>query len=145
MSTPRLVAAFYERLWHAGDRGALGEVLHEDVRFRGSLGAELSGAEAFWQYLTSVRAALADYRCEILECVSEEDAAFAKMRFSGTHVGAFRGFPPTGGRVEWLGAAHFVIQRGRIARIWVLGDLVRLDENLRENARRHHPASRLSG
>ena len=104
MSTPGLVADFYERLWHAGDRGALFEVLHEEVRFRGSLGAELSGAEAFWTYLTSVRAALADYRCEILECVTENESAFAKMRFSGTHVGDFRGFPPTGGKVEWLGA-----------------------------------------
>ena len=145
MSTPGLVADFYERLWHAGDRGALREVLHEEVRFRGSLGAELSGAEAFWTYLTSVRAALADYRCEILECVTENESAFAKMRFSGTHVGDFRGFPPTGGKVEWLGAAHFVIQRGRIAQIWVLGDLAGLDENLRENARRHHPASRPTG
>ena len=136
MSTPGLVNDFYERLWHAGDHGALLTVLHEDVRFRGSLGAELIGAEAFWTYLTSVRTALADYRCEILECVTEQDAAFAKLRFSGTHVGDLRGFPPTGRRVEWLGAAHFVIRGGRIARIWVLGDLVSLDENLRDNARR---------
>ena len=43
MSTPGLVTAFYERLWHAGDRSALCEVLHEEVRFRGSLGAEWIG------------------------------------------------------------------------------------------------------
>jgi predicted ester cyclase len=133
MSTPKLVTEFYERLWHAGDHDALREVLHENVSFRGSLGSEVIGAEAFWMYLTTIRGALADYCCEVLECVAEEDTAFAKMRFSGTHIGVFRGFRPTGRRVEWLGAAHFVMRGGRIAKIWVLGDLAGLDATLREN------------
>jgi steroid delta-isomerase-like uncharacterized protein len=133
MSTPKLVTEFYERLWSGGERKALLEVLHDDVRFRGSLGSELIGAEAFWKYLTDVRTALADYRCDVLECVTEQHAAFAKMQFSGFHVGVFRGFPPTGKRVQWLGAAHFVMRSGRISEIWVLGDLVGLDATLRKN------------
>ncbi|MEO7700660.1 MAG: ester cyclase [Opitutus sp.] len=133
MSIPTQVSEFYERLWHLRDRSALTILLDDKLVFRGSLGAEAVGIEAFWTYLTSVRDALDDYRCEILNCVTEGDAAFAQMRFVGTHVGPFRGFDPTGKAVHWLGAALFTIAGGKIVRIWVLGDLAGLDNALREN------------
>jgi hypothetical protein len=87
MSTPPLVASFYERLWNAGDEAAMSELLSAEFSFRGSLGTQLKGHAAFWEYVCSVRTALAHYRCEILDCISEGSQAFAKMRFSGVHVG----------------------------------------------------------
>lgn len=103
-----------------------------DCASRGSLGAELSGREAFRDYVTSTRGALAGYRCEILDCVSEGDQAFAKMRFSGRQVGALRGRAATGKAVSWLAAALFRIRGAQIASVWVLGDLVALDAQLQE-------------
>jgi predicted ester cyclase len=133
MTTPNLVTAFYERIWNAGDLEAVSELLREDFSFRGSLGAELQGREAFKDYVRSVHGALANYRCEVLACVSEGEQAFAKMRFSGQHVAPFRGFPPTGLPVQWLGAALFRFERQVIAELWVLGDLAGLDEALKSN------------
>ncbi len=130
MSTPGLVGAFYERIWNAGELAAAAELLTPDFSFRGSLGDELRGEAPFLDYVRAVRGALADYRCEILECVAEDDQAFARMRFSGTHVASFRGFPPTGRKVSWLGAALFRFEGGAIADLWVLGDLVGLDAQL---------------
>ena len=101
MSVPKPVETFYERIWNEGDLEAISDLLTEDFKFRGSLGMELQGRAAFRDYVLSVRAALADYRCEILACVSEGPHAFAKMRFAGTHVGPFRGFAPTGKPVYW--------------------------------------------
>ena len=75
----------------------------------------------------------ADYRCEILACVTEGDQAFAQMRFSGQHVAEFRGYPPTGKPVQWLGAALFSFERRAIARLWVLGDLMGLEAVLKAN------------
>jgi predicted ester cyclase len=134
MTTPNLVAAFYDRIWNAGDLAAVSELLSENFSFRGSLGAELQGREAFKDYVRSVRGALADYRCEILNCVSEGEQAFAQMRFSGLHIAPFRGFLATGLPVQWLGAALFRFERQVIAELWVLGDLTSLDEVLRNNA-----------
>jgi steroid delta-isomerase-like uncharacterized protein len=128
-----LVAAFYERIWNEGDLAAISALLKPDFVFRGSLGSELVGREAFGEYVRSVRGALADYRCEILECVAEGDRAFAKMLFSGVHVGNFRGFQPTGKVVQWMGAALFHCEDGMISRLWVLGDLAGLDALLRNN------------
>jgi steroid delta-isomerase-like uncharacterized protein len=133
MSTPPLVEKFYARIWNSGDFDAATELLAKDFSFRGSLGSELQGVEAFLEYVRSVRSALADYRCEILACIAEGDEAFAKMRFSGRHVAHFRGCAPTGKIVEWLGAALFRFQGGTIADLWVLGDLAGLDSVLKAN------------
>ncbi len=135
MSTPQLVEAFYKRIWNNGDLAAAAELLSEEFCFRGSLGSEMRGRDAFCDYVRSVRGALADYHCEILACVAEGNQAFAKMRFRGVHVGAFRGHQPTGKPVHWLGAALFRFDRSLIAELWVLGDLVGLDAVLQENAK----------
>jgi len=54
---------------------------------------------------------------EILTCVAEGNQAFAQMRFSGTHVGRFRGQSPTRKPVQWLGAALFGFKDGAIAEL----------------------------
>ncbi len=142
MSTPKLVAAFYERIWNKGDLDAAAELLARDFLFRASLGNEMRGREEFKQYVRSVRGALADYRCEIISCVSEGDEAFAKMLFSGRHIALFRGFEPTGENVRWLGAASFRFEKSMIAELWVLGDLAGLDGLLITQATKRPQATR---
>lgn len=136
MSVPSLIEAFYARIWNAGDPSAPDDLLSEDFSFRGSLGPEMRGRKAFIEYVQSVRTALARYHCEILDCVAEENKAFAKMRFSGIHVAPFRGFKPTQRPVHWLGAALFRFENQTIAELWVLGDLAGLDSLLAEYAKR---------
>jgi predicted ester cyclase len=130
----KLVEAFYDRIWNQGDLEAAEQLLASDFAFRGSLGAELRGIPAFTDYVRSVRLPLADYRCEILECVAEGNRAFAKMRFGGRHVGMFRGYQPTGKQIQWLGAALFRFDRNAIAELWVLGDVAGLEAMLKANA-----------
>jgi len=134
MSVPNLVKAFYGRIWNAGDLAAASDLLSEEFSFRGSLGSELRGRDAFSEYVRSVRGALANYHCEIVDCVAEGNKAFAKMRFSGDHVAPFRGFEPSGKPVHWLGAALFVMDGEVISELWVLGDLAGLDAILRKNS-----------
>jgi predicted ester cyclase len=134
MTIPTLVSDFYERIWNAGDRSAVDDLLSEGFVFRGSLGADMKGHARFWDYVCAVRSAMAGYRCDILECVCEDQRAFAKMRFSGMHVGDFRGHRPSGLPVCWHGAALFRFEQGRIGELWVLGDLAGLDAMLALNA-----------
>ena len=90
------VRKFYEVIWNKYDKEAVPEVLDESFKFRGSLGSEKQGYAGFIEYLDMVHAALADYRCEINELVSEGSKVFAKMKFSGIHQGEFMGGKPTG-------------------------------------------------
>ena len=133
MSIPVLVEQFYERIWNSGDLGAASELLAETVQFRGSLGVDLQGRQAFLEYVRYVRDSLAHYQCDILECVSEGQQAFAKMRFSGVHVAPFRGYSPTNLPVQWLGAALFRFEADQIVEIWVLGDIAGLEAALKTN------------
>jgi len=132
MSAPKLVQDFYQRIWNAGELGAIAELLAEGFVFRGSLGNEMRGRADFADYVRSVRGSLSNYRCDILDCVCEGDRAFARMRFSGLHTGEFRGYAPTGRLISWLGAALFRFERQAIAELWVLGDLAGLDQVLRQ-------------
>jgi predicted ester cyclase len=138
MTVHPLVEAFYARIWNAGQE-YVDDVLTEDFAFRGSLGAETSGRPAFMDYVYRVRGSLAQYRCDILTCVTELPQAFARMRFSGLHVAPFRGFEPTGKAVHWDGAALFTFRGEAIASLWVLGDLAGLDAVLQSNASSQNP------
>jgi steroid delta-isomerase-like uncharacterized protein len=135
MSTPKPVATFYERIWNAGDLGAVSALLTPDFSFRSSLGTEMRGRDAFTDYVRSIRSALSNYRCDISECVAEGEQAFARVLFSGRHVGVFRGYQPTGRLVSWQGAALFRFRSELISSLWVLGDVAALDAALGENAR----------
>ncbi|WP_298173131.1 ester cyclase [Novosphingobium sp.] len=134
MSTHPLVSAFYARVWNAGERTALDELVTDDFHFQGSLGAPVIGRDAFWGMVSFVRGALSDYHCTIVDCVSEGERAFARMRFAGTHIGPFRGHEPRGKRVEWQGAALFTFTGDRIAALWVLSDTAALDAALAGSA-----------
>jgi steroid delta-isomerase-like uncharacterized protein len=135
MNVKALVASFYADIWNRGDLSIVPVLLREDFTFRGSLGAERRGHAGFAAYVQMVRAALSDYRCEILDLVAEDRRAFARMRFSGTHVGEFLGFPPTLKPVAWMGAALFTVgDDGRISDLWVLGDMQALTAQLRASA-----------
>ena len=134
--TPRqAVEAFYDRVWNRGDKAAIPELIHPDFTFRGSLGPTMKGHAAFSAYVDGVTEALADYRCTILDVVSEGERAFARMRFEGIHRAPFLGFAPTGRRVAWAGAALFTLKSDKIADLWVLGDLQGLREQLQRNAK----------
>lgn len=118
-----LVERFYHDLWNRADESVAYDILSPDFRFRGSLGPERRGPDGFVDYMRSVHAALADYVCEIEGLVVDDDRVAARMLFHGTHRAPFFGVPATGRTIRWAGAAFFTMTRGRIAALWVLGDI----------------------
>ena len=126
-----LVERFYADLWNRVDLDCADEILHRDVDFRGSVGLHAHGRDAVCEYVSMVTTALAGYRCDIQSLIVHDQQAAARMRFSGVHVGPFLGYPPSGGRVEWHGAAFFTARDGLLDTIWVLGDLDALRDQLK--------------
>lgn len=126
----RLVRTFYDEVWNALDLPIIPDLLAADATFRGSLGSERRGPAEFADYVREVTGALGDYRCDIEDLVAEDERVVARMTFSGIHRGELLGVPATGRRVSWAGAAFFRFVDGRIADLWVLGDLVGLRRQL---------------
>jgi steroid delta-isomerase-like uncharacterized protein len=125
-----LVERFYHELWDRFDKALIPELLTEDVRFRGSLGRHTVGHGPFAEYMDFVRHAFPDFTNRIEEIVSEGERSFARLTYRGTHRGELFGIPPTGRRVEYAGAALFHFRGGRIAEVWVLGDVYGLLQQL---------------
>ncbi|RJQ48994.1 MAG: hypothetical protein C4528_01515 [Gammaproteobacteria bacterium] len=121
---------FYEVVWNQHNSDAIPEILHERIKFRGSLGQETVGHAGFAEYLNMVHKALGDYQCTVEELVSEPPKVFAKMMFSGIHKGRIMECSPTSKRVTWSGAALFTFSEGRVVDLWVLGDLKSLEKQL---------------
>ncbi len=59
----------------------------------------------------------------IEDLIAEGDKVVARLTYRGTHQGELFGQPPTGGKIERAGLAIFTIKAGKIAEVWVLGDL----------------------
>ncbi len=131
-----LVERFYHELWDRFDKRLIPVLLTEDVRFRGSLGQAKVGHDQFGEYVDFVRAAFPDFTNTLEEVVSEGDRSFARLTYRGTHRGDLFGIAPTGRRVEYAGAALFRFRDGRIAEVWVLGDLHGLLRQLSGDAAR---------
>jgi predicted ester cyclase len=132
--TRAVVQRFYADIWNRQDKSAIPALLCHDFTFRGSLGDVKSGHSGFLSYLEHVHAILGDFRCDIIDLVTEPPKAFARMRFSGLQRGRLFGFDPTGRPVEWAGAALFTFSGTRIRDLWVLGDVHGLIELLRHHA-----------
>ena len=125
------VRKFYAQIWNQYRHEMIPDVLDENISFRGSTGLHQHGHAGFKEYLDMLHAALGEYQCIIDDLVCEPGKAFARMTFTGIHKGSFLGFPPTGKRITWAGAALFTFEGGKVTDLWVLGDLTSLKKQLK--------------
>lgn len=126
-----LVRRFYDELWNCWQLSVAEEILSPTVEFRGSLGKEADGVDAFKAYVEAVRRAFPDWRNRIDEIVAAGDRVATRMTWTGTHRGPLDDLAPTGLRVEYCGAAFFHLEAGVIERAWVVGDTDALWRTLR--------------
>lgn len=117
-----VVRRFYDELWNRWRLEVADEIVSEAVEFRGSLGTEAHGRDAFKAYVEAVQRAFPDWRNYIDEMVAAEDRVVTRMTWIGTHRGILDGIEPTGLRVEYGGAAFFRLESGVIEEAWVVGD-----------------------
>lgn len=119
----QVVRRFYHDMWNKADKSHIPEIFHPDFTFRGSLGPVLVGHDEFAGYVDDVVRAVTGFTCDIVEMTEEDDRVVARMRFSGTHSGDMFGAPASGKSVDWAGSAHFTFRDGKVADLWVLGDV----------------------
>ena len=117
-----VVHRFYEELWNRWDLALADRIVAADIRFRGSLGADLTGRTAFVAYVATVRTAFPDWHNRIDDFIARDDRVAARLTWTGTHLGPLFDLPPTGSRVEYAGAAFFRISDDQIQEAWVVGD-----------------------
>lgn len=117
------VRKFYDAIWNNADMTVIPDLLCEDFSFRGSLGLMQRGHVGFANFMDQIRAAIGEYRCDILDMIAEDNKVYARMLYSGIHRGELFGYAATHGKIKWDGVAIFTFSDGKIAELWVLWDV----------------------
>ncbi len=106
-----LVRRLIDEVLNGGDLSVLGELYT----------APMARGAARW--IAPFREAFPDVRMEIVQLVAEGDVVVGRFRCSATHLGIWRGHPPTGRRFEDVDEVYFFeLRDGRIAGAWGLED-----------------------
>jgi predicted ester cyclase len=89
---------------------------------------ELTGWVREW--FGAFRRSFPDMRMELLELLAEGNTVVGRFACSATHLGDWRGHPPTGRRFERVDEVYFFTFEGdRIAAVWGIEDtLDRLEQ-----------------
>jgi steroid delta-isomerase-like uncharacterized protein len=129
-TTRSLVKKFIADIWNRGEIDLIPDVCSPNLRFNGNTGFDRIGHDGLARMVATIRDALDEYHCEIHSMVVENNKAFCRLRFTGKHTGPLLGYPPTGKVVAWMGATEFTCQGGKILKVWELGDVKSLEEQL---------------
>lgn len=124
-----LVQKYYD-MWNDGDFEKADTFMHTDIKFRGSLGFDIDGVDAFKEYAKMIIQAFPDLYHVPEEVVCEDDKAATYVLYAGTHKGKLFNLEATGERFRYNGAAFFTLDEGKFSKIRVLGDRHTLYEQL---------------
>jgi ribosomal-protein-alanine N-acetyltransferase len=125
-----LLQRYYEQLWNRWSYDLVDELLTDDFVFRGSLGNEIRGREAFKNYMRLVRSAFSDFHNVIEQSISSPPFLIARLRYSATHDGVLLGLQPTQKSVSYPGIAIFRVAKEQLAEGYVVGDRLTLLEQI---------------
>jgi predicted ester cyclase len=122
----RLVATYLERAWGARDLAALDELVDPGYRRHVSALLEPLTIEGQRSRLRAMQAAFPDASIELGEVVAADDLVAFQSIMRGTHLGQFRGLPPTGRPF----VVHLVdlvrVREGRLLEHWGGPDMLDL-------------------
>ena len=76
------------------------------------------GRDGRWKFVSEVITAFPDYHPEIQEVVADGDRLVARVQWTGTQDGPYRGRPPTHNKLVWSTADFYRFENGKIAEHW---------------------------
>jgi predicted ester cyclase len=82
----------------------------------------LIGRDAYRDGILRRIAAFPDYHVTIVEILAEDDQVMIYWTNQGTHLGVFRGIPPTGNIIREAAISIYRVRNGMIAEVRGLSD-----------------------
>lgn len=109
---------------------ALYETFAADCVWHAPGGREIRGLEGLKQIISGLLHAFPDLHLTIHDMVAEGDKVVARVRWTGTHQGEYRGIAPTGNQVTFTAITIYRILGGKVVEIWEEGDMLGLMQQL---------------
>lgn len=121
-----LVRRFFDEAINAGNLDAFDEFCSPDYVWHGGADpgglGDVHGLVAFKQAVDAFFTGFPDLKVEILDLLAQGDKAAVRFRESGTHLGAFVGFPATSRRVTFSGMGIYRAHAGKLVEEWFVDD-----------------------
>lgn len=86
--------------------------------------------EAFIQYNIAFMNSFPDFNCTIEDQIGEGDKVVTRLTMRGTHLGPFRGMPPTGKKVEIVGVSIGRFIDSKAVEGWLFSDSLGMMQQL---------------
>ncbi|WP_217144929.1 ester cyclase [Streptomyces sp. AC627_RSS907] len=102
---------------------AIDEVVAPDVLFHAPVPTGATGVQALKQVWTVLLRAFPDLHVAAEDVIPAGDKVVSRNTVTGTHLGEYRGLPPTGTSVRYNEIFVFRFADGRIAEIWGVVDV----------------------
>jgi len=94
------------------------------------------------RWIAPFRESFPDVRMEIVDLIAEGEKVAGRFRCSATHLGPWRGNPPTGRRFEDVDEVYiFRVRDGRITEAWGIEDTASRERQLGLSPRRGRRAA----
>jgi len=119
-----------EEVWSKGDMAAADAALAADFVNHNPAFGHAPTREGYQQTVLQFRQAFPDLTMAVEEELAEGDKVALRFRVSGTHLGPFGAFPPSGRAIDFTGTAMARIADSQIMELWVNGDLFGLVQQL---------------
>jgi steroid delta-isomerase-like uncharacterized protein len=126
MQPEELVRRIFE-VTDAGDYDAIDELFADDYVDHSAIG-DITGREAFKDYIRMFRAALSDVHTEVRDFFTDADGELAawNVRVTATHTGELNGIPATGKRIDIVSQNIGRVRDGRAVEHWSEGGMLQL-------------------
>jgi steroid delta-isomerase-like uncharacterized protein len=131
-----LIESWGEEIFHKGNLDKLEDFLTPDyVRHTNPGGREggrdIVGVEDTRRSIAAFRGAFPDVHFATDDMLVDGDKVVVRWTCTGTHRGPFRGIPPTGKHVRFIGINIYRLRAGKIVERWAVEDYVSLMQQLR--------------
>jgi steroid delta-isomerase-like uncharacterized protein len=95
------------------------EIVAPDFRLHSPTRPEpFEGPDGFKQFVTDLRDGFPDLSVTIDQIIAEGDVVSIRSHVAGTHLGTYRGIPPTGRRIAQTQLHMFRVADGQIQETW---------------------------
>jgi steroid delta-isomerase-like uncharacterized protein len=118
----QLVQRFLTEVWQAGNVDLAHNLIHPDYR----ISDDLCGPTGVIANIRTYRSAFSDLQWHIEQIVAENDWVAARLTLTGTHLGEFRGIPPTGKSISMQEMVFWRIVDGKLHTLWAQADALGL-------------------
>ncbi len=116
----RLFIPLMEHVFNRGDFTAVDSLVAAD--FHNHEAPDQTGPAGFTATAAWLRSAFPDYHADLEELVVEGDLMVARLTVSGTHLGDFMGFAPTGRRFQVQHMHMYRVRAGKLVEHWACRD-----------------------